>query len=82
MPCASADVKMQALKEGGHKVFELLSDSEPEANNWDSDLEVMEALQHTSQSSSAIPLPDPEQGLGNNSDSAELDACPESSDCT
>ncbi|KAJ6608403.1 hypothetical protein B0H10DRAFT_1955479 [Mycena sp. CBHHK59/15] len=80
VPRASADVKMRALKEGGREVFELLSDSEPEADDRDSDLEVMEALQHTSRSSSAIPLPDPEQGLGDNYDSAELDARPESSD--
>ncbi|KAJ6572631.1 hypothetical protein B0H10DRAFT_2237462 [Mycena sp. CBHHK59/15] len=79
-PRASADVKIRALNEGGREVFELLSDSEPEADNRDSDLEVMEALQNTSRSSSAIPLPDPEQGLSDNSDSAEIDARPESSD--
>ncbi|KAJ6622326.1 hypothetical protein B0H10DRAFT_2214458 [Mycena sp. CBHHK59/15] len=80
VPRASADVKICALNEGSCKVFELLSDSEPEADDWDSDLEVMEALQNTSQSSSAIPLSDPEQGLSDNSDSAEIDACSESSD--
>ncbi|KAJ6590334.1 hypothetical protein B0H10DRAFT_1961083 [Mycena sp. CBHHK59/15] len=73
MPCASADVKMRALKEGGHKVFELLSNSEPEANNWDSDLEVMEALQHTSQSSSAIPLPEEDDSELIESDTVWLD---------
>ncbi|KAJ6598099.1 hypothetical protein DFH09DRAFT_1303914 [Mycena vulgaris] len=60
--------------EGGREVFELLSDSEPEADDGDSDLEALEALQRTSRSSSAIPLPDPEQFLGHNSDSAEPDA--------
>lgn len=57
MPRASADVRMRALHEGGREVFELLSDSEPEADDGDSDLEVMEALQRTSRSSSTIPLP-------------------------
>ncbi|KAJ6605293.1 hypothetical protein DFH09DRAFT_1269599 [Mycena vulgaris] len=71
---ASADVRMRALHEGGREVFELLSDSEPEADDGDSDLEVIEALQRTFRSSSAIPLPDPEQFLGHNSDSAEPDA--------
>ncbi|KAJ7690410.1 hypothetical protein B0H17DRAFT_1179932 [Mycena rosella] len=78
VPRASANVKMRTLHEGGREVFELLSDSEPEAD--DSDLEVLEALQHTSRSSSAIPLPDPKQFLDDNSDSAEPDTRSESSD--
>ncbi|KAJ7622550.1 hypothetical protein B0H17DRAFT_1151676, partial [Mycena rosella] len=78
VPRASANVKMRALHEGGREVFELLSASEPEAD--DSDLEVLEALQHTSRSSSTIPLPDPKQFLDDNSDSAEPDARSESSD--
>ncbi|KAJ7254946.1 hypothetical protein B0H12DRAFT_1071068 [Mycena haematopus] len=54
---ASAVVKMRASNEGGLQIFELLSDSEPEADNRDSDLEVMEALQNTVESSSPIHLP-------------------------
>ncbi|KAF7372521.1 hypothetical protein MVEN_00114000 [Mycena venus] len=80
VPRASADVKMRALNEGGREVFELLSDSEPEGEDQDSDLEVLEALQRTSRSSSAIPMPDPEEFLGDNSASPEPDARSESSD--
>jgi hypothetical protein len=53
---ASVDIKMRALNEDGREVFELLSDSEPDADNPDSDLEVINALQRTSRSSSAAPL--------------------------
>ncbi|KAJ6598084.1 hypothetical protein DFH09DRAFT_1071134 [Mycena vulgaris] len=67
-------VAMRALHEGGREVFELLSDSEPEADDGDSDLEVMEALQRTARSSSAIPLPDPEQFLGHSSDKGFRDS--------
>ncbi|KAJ6622122.1 hypothetical protein B0H10DRAFT_2214720 [Mycena sp. CBHHK59/15] len=59
VPRPSTDVKMRALHEGGREVFELLSDSEPGTDDRDSDLEVMEALQCTYRSSSAIPLHDP-----------------------
>ncbi|KAJ7270000.1 hypothetical protein B0H12DRAFT_1310429 [Mycena haematopus] len=79
----SADVKMRALNEGGRQIFELLSDSEPEADDRNSDLEVIEALRNTTESSSPIPLPDrgPRPGTpGDASDSAETDATPESSD--
>ncbi|KAJ7922381.1 hypothetical protein B0H13DRAFT_2655645 [Mycena leptocephala] len=55
---ASVDIKMGALNEDGREVFELLSDSEPDADNPDSDLEVINALQRTSRSSSAAPLTD------------------------
>ncbi|KAJ6613945.1 hypothetical protein B0H10DRAFT_2046774 [Mycena sp. CBHHK59/15] len=52
-------VKMRTLNEGGHDVFELLSDSEPETLDHDSDLEVSAALIRTaSRSSSVIPLTD------------------------
>ncbi|KAJ7681690.1 hypothetical protein B0H17DRAFT_1230186 [Mycena rosella] len=78
VPRASANVEMHALHEGGREVFQLLSDSEPEAD--DSDLEVLEALQHTSRSSSAIPLPNPKRFLDDNSDSAEPEPRSESSD--
>jgi hypothetical protein len=49
---------MRAVKENGHEVFVLLSvsDSEPDADDRDSGLEVIEALKRTSRSSSAIPL--------------------------
>ncbi|KAJ7465327.1 hypothetical protein B0H11DRAFT_2307912 [Mycena galericulata] len=53
----SVDIKMRALNEDGREVFELLSDSEP-ADDHDSDLEVIDALQHASRSSSAIPMTD------------------------
>jgi hypothetical protein len=52
---ASADIKMRTLNESGREIFELLSDSEPDADEPDSDLEVMHALQRTSRSSSVIP---------------------------
>ncbi|KAJ6621009.1 hypothetical protein B0H10DRAFT_2188252 [Mycena sp. CBHHK59/15] len=55
----SVSDSMRALHEGGCEVFELLSDSEPRTDDRDSDLEVMEALQRTYRSSSAIPLHDP-----------------------
>ncbi|KAJ7467353.1 hypothetical protein B0H11DRAFT_2046863 [Mycena galericulata] len=54
----SDDIKMRALNEDGREVFELLSDSEPDADEPDSDLEVIDALQRVSRSSSAIPLTD------------------------
>ncbi|KAJ7466644.1 hypothetical protein B0H11DRAFT_1869800 [Mycena galericulata] len=54
----SVDIKMRALNEDGREVFELLSDSEPDADEPDSDLEVIDALQRVSRSSSAIPLTD------------------------
>lgn len=47
---------MCALSENGREVLELLSNSEPEGEDRDSDLEVIEALQRTFRSSSAIPL--------------------------
>ncbi|KAJ7291881.1 hypothetical protein C8J57DRAFT_1588616 [Mycena rebaudengoi] len=55
---ASADIKMRTLNESGREIFELLSDSEPDADEPDSDLEVMHALQRTSRSSSVIPPAD------------------------
>jgi hypothetical protein len=57
LPQRTADIKMRALNEGGREVFELISDSEPEADEPDSDVdvEVVEALRHTSRSSSTIP---------------------------
>ncbi|KAJ7730603.1 hypothetical protein DFH07DRAFT_969111 [Mycena maculata] len=55
---APADIKMCALNEDGQEVFELLSDSEPDADGPDLDLEVIDALQRMSRSSSAIPLTD------------------------
>ncbi|KAJ6580328.1 hypothetical protein B0H10DRAFT_2443268 [Mycena sp. CBHHK59/15] len=60
LPCKiPGAVKMRTLNEGGHDVFELLSDSEPETLDHDSDLEVSAALIRTaSHSSSVIPLTD------------------------
>ncbi|KAJ6617817.1 hypothetical protein B0H10DRAFT_1948005 [Mycena sp. CBHHK59/15] len=49
------DIKMRTLKEDGREVLELLSDSEADGDDHDSDLEVLEALQRTSRSSSIIP---------------------------
>jgi hypothetical protein len=54
-PRRSVDIKMRALNAGGQEVFELISDSEPEVDEPDSDVEVVEALRHTSRSSSTIP---------------------------
>ncbi|KAJ7339229.1 hypothetical protein DFH08DRAFT_964261 [Mycena albidolilacea] len=54
----NSNIKMRALNEDGRKVFELLSDSEPDLDHPDSDLEVIEALQRTSRSSSTIPPSD------------------------
>ncbi|KAJ6474955.1 hypothetical protein C8R45DRAFT_935488 [Mycena sanguinolenta] len=51
-----------AVKVEPHKIIEISSDSEPDAEDGgDSDLEVIEALQHTSRSSSTIPPSDPDQ---------------------
>ncbi|KAJ7870074.1 hypothetical protein B0H14DRAFT_2571492 [Mycena olivaceomarginata] len=52
MPRTAGDIKMRALNEGGREVLELLSDSDVEST---SETEVMEVLQSTSRSSSAIP---------------------------
>ncbi|KAJ7266196.1 hypothetical protein C8J57DRAFT_1229592 [Mycena rebaudengoi] len=41
-PQASADIKIRTLHESGREVFELLSDSEPDADDSDSDLEWLE----------------------------------------
>jgi hypothetical protein len=49
-PQASAHIKMRTLNESGREIFELLSDSEPDADDPDSDLEVIRALQRTSRS--------------------------------
>ncbi|KAJ6574171.1 hypothetical protein B0H19DRAFT_1253912 [Mycena capillaripes] len=74
---ASATIKMRTLEEDGREIFELLSDSEePEIDDQDSDLEVIEALKY--RSSSAIPLPDAHIS-NNNSDSGEPDATSEGS---
>ncbi|KAJ6543278.1 hypothetical protein DFH09DRAFT_1322276 [Mycena vulgaris] len=51
---SSVEIKMRALNEDGREMFELLSDSEPDDYNRDSELEVIEAPQHTSRSSSTI----------------------------
>ncbi|KAJ7829472.1 hypothetical protein B0H14DRAFT_2594030 [Mycena olivaceomarginata] len=51
----SGDIKLRTLNEDGHEVFELLSDSDDACDDHDSDEEVIEALRHTSRSSSAIP---------------------------
>ncbi|KAJ6563092.1 hypothetical protein DFH09DRAFT_1364226 [Mycena vulgaris] len=58
---AFADIKMRALNESGREVFELLSDSEPDADEPDSDREVIDALQCTSRSSSTIPPADTDE---------------------
>ncbi|KAJ7924780.1 hypothetical protein B0H13DRAFT_1863645 [Mycena leptocephala] len=68
LPRRSADIKMRALNEGGREVFELISDSEPEADESDSDVEVVEALRHTSWSSSTIPSSDADDFYGTNSE--------------
>ncbi|KAJ7438913.1 hypothetical protein B0H11DRAFT_2356610 [Mycena galericulata] len=69
LPQISDDIKMRTLNEGGREVFELLSDSEPEPDESDgnSDAEVMETLQRTSRSSSAVPLSDANDFPDNNS---------------
>ncbi|KAJ6542456.1 hypothetical protein DFH09DRAFT_1282546 [Mycena vulgaris] len=52
LPQASADIKMRALNDSGREVFELHSDSEPDADEPDSDLEVIHVsiLKHNSSS--------------------------------
>ncbi|KAJ6597312.1 hypothetical protein B0H10DRAFT_1959905 [Mycena sp. CBHHK59/15] len=55
IPQSPAQIKMRTLNEDSQEVFELLSDSEADTDGRDSDLEVMEALQRTSRSSSTIP---------------------------
>ncbi|KAJ7835870.1 hypothetical protein B0H13DRAFT_1913361 [Mycena leptocephala] len=55
---ASANIKMRTLHESGREVLELLSDSEPDIDELDSDLEVIHELQRVSRSSSAIPPAD------------------------
>ncbi|KAJ7695891.1 hypothetical protein B0H14DRAFT_3529911 [Mycena olivaceomarginata] len=52
VPPAAGGVKTCRLNEGGREGLELLSEFEPDNNNEASDLEVMEALKHTSRSSS------------------------------
>ncbi|KAJ7862763.1 hypothetical protein B0H14DRAFT_3134175 [Mycena olivaceomarginata] len=52
MPRTAGDIKMRALNEGGREVLELPPDSDVEST---SEMEVMEVLQSTSRSSSAIP---------------------------
>ncbi|KAJ7434269.1 hypothetical protein B0H11DRAFT_2118810 [Mycena galericulata] len=56
-PAGDSPIKMRTLTEGGREVIEVLSDSESDAADSDSDLEVMEVLQTTSRSSSTIPTP-------------------------
>ncbi|KAJ6616934.1 hypothetical protein B0H10DRAFT_2387657 [Mycena sp. CBHHK59/15] len=76
VPPASAEIKMRTLNDGGREIFELLSDSEPETDQPEckSDLEVIEALQRDSRSSSVIPLAAPSDHLpDDDSDSAEPD---------
>ncbi|KAJ6615683.1 hypothetical protein B0H10DRAFT_1949699 [Mycena sp. CBHHK59/15] len=68
--------RMRTLNNGGREIFELLSDSEPETDQpeCESDLEVIEALQRDSRSSSLIPLAAPSDHLpDDDSDSAEPD---------
>ncbi|KAJ6595251.1 hypothetical protein DFH09DRAFT_1413358 [Mycena vulgaris] len=75
----SDDIRMRTLNEGGREVFELFSDSEPEHDDADSDVEVMEALQCTFRSSSAIPLSDAHDFPDDNSDAGEPDSASEGS---
>ncbi|KAF8217297.1 hypothetical protein K438DRAFT_1954146 [Mycena galopus ATCC 62051] len=63
----SGDVKMRALTEDGHEVFELLSDSDAE-EDLNSDLEVIEALRRTSRSSSVIAPSIPDSTVDDNLD--------------
>ncbi|KAJ7760651.1 hypothetical protein DFH07DRAFT_771734 [Mycena maculata] len=54
----AGDIKMRTSTEGGWEILELLSDSEPNTADPDSDFdEVVEVLQPTSRSSSAAPIP-------------------------
>ncbi|KAJ7235364.1 hypothetical protein C8J57DRAFT_1572122 [Mycena rebaudengoi] len=69
VPC----VKMRTLQVGKQEVIELLSDSEPETDDPDSDLEVIEALRHASRSSSVLPLHDADHLSEHNSDLEEFD---------
>ncbi|KAJ7441374.1 hypothetical protein B0H11DRAFT_1932979 [Mycena galericulata] len=73
VPPLSVDIKMRALNEDGREVFELLSDSELDAGEPDSDLEVIDALQRASRPSSMIPLTDANHITDNNFDSEEPD---------
>ncbi|KAJ6602957.1 hypothetical protein B0H10DRAFT_2230061 [Mycena sp. CBHHK59/15] len=82
IPQSPAQIKMRTLNEDGQEVFELLSDSEADTDGRDSDLEVMEALQRTSRSSSTIPpcvtvdaddCPDDESECGDPSGMASSD---------
>ncbi|KAJ6628522.1 hypothetical protein B0H10DRAFT_1990267 [Mycena sp. CBHHK59/15] len=69
---------MRALKEDRREVFELLSDSEPDVDDPDSDLEVIDTLKPTSRSSSAIPpLSNANDAHDNDSEVEEPGAAPE-----
>ncbi|KAJ7438291.1 hypothetical protein B0H11DRAFT_1935338 [Mycena galericulata] len=67
----------RTLNEGGREVFELLSDSEPDPDDGKSDAEVMETLQRTSRSSSAVPLSDANDVPDDKSDIEEPDTASE-----
>ncbi|KAJ6608790.1 hypothetical protein B0H10DRAFT_2438860 [Mycena sp. CBHHK59/15] len=67
-----ASVKTRTLHVGEREVIELLSDSEPQTEDLDSDLEVIEALQ-PSRSSSVPPLSDADHSSKHDSDFEELD---------
>ncbi|KAJ6567871.1 hypothetical protein B0H10DRAFT_2444751 [Mycena sp. CBHHK59/15] len=90
IPQSPAQMKMRTLNEDGQEVFELLSDSEADTDGRDSDLEVMEALQRTSRSSSTIPpcvtvdaddCPDDESECGDPSGMASSESNDESDNC-
>ncbi|KAJ7229683.1 hypothetical protein B0H12DRAFT_1077400 [Mycena haematopus] len=71
LPESSVDIKMRTLNENGREVFQLLSDSETDSDDRDSDLEVIDVLRPPSRSSSGIPQ---SEVFDQNSDLEEPDA--------
>ncbi|KAJ7748883.1 hypothetical protein B0H16DRAFT_1847836 [Mycena metata] len=54
VPDLPITVKVRTLNEAGKEVFEILSDSEPDVDGRDSDIEVVDALRPSSRASSVI----------------------------
>ncbi|KAJ6590944.1 hypothetical protein DFH09DRAFT_1073718 [Mycena vulgaris] len=73
---SSVEIKMRALNEDGREMFELLSDSEPDDYNRDSELEVIEAPQHADDDSESEE-PAAASGLASPSDD-EAEKCHDS----
>ncbi|KAJ7723929.1 hypothetical protein B0H16DRAFT_331185 [Mycena metata] len=71
VPDLPITVKVRTLNEAGKEVFEILSDSEPDVDGRDSDIEVVDALRPSSRASSVISSSYVDPG---GSDSEGLDA--------